>query len=121
MIARPSPLPPYLRVVEESACENRRKYTSGSVSGDSDPGVFHRKMKPAPSGRSIGVLLDRYQSTPPLIGELDRVADEVDQDLPQPQWIAHQVTRNLGRDRTVLSLFSCARTPKVSTHRSTTS
>ena len=33
-----------------------------------------------------------------LLGELDRVVREVDQDLAQPQRVAHQVARHVGRD-----------------------
>jgi hypothetical protein len=81
-MASPSPVPPKRRVVEGSACANdwnRFARASGEM--------------PMPVSRTSRTNLARGLTKPAddhlaALGELHRVADEVRQDLPEPQRIA---------------------------------
>ena len=77
------------------------------VSDDSEPEVTVDEavgepptVEPGDAGASRGpgpVLYDA-ELDPTLIGELDRVADQVDQDLFQPKTIGVQLVRHFGND-----------------------
>ena len=101
LTARPRPVPPYLRVVEASTwlkAWNRRSIRSGGM--------------PMPVSRTAEVdrdCGDRDRELPVLLGpcstrdhhltrfgELDRVAQQVDQDLPQPRDVADNGRRDVG-------------------------
>ncbi len=44
-MARPSPVPPYFRVVELSACANSSKISASLLVGDPDAGVANLKVQ----------------------------------------------------------------------------
>ena len=84
----PRPVPPNLRVVDVSTCEYGREDQLARILGNPDPGVAH--CEPQCTRRFVvGVALDPDDHFT-LLGELDRVPDEVDEDLPQPRRIADQ-------------------------------
>ena len=90
-MASPSPVPPNLRVVEASACWNAWK--SRELRG-SDPhaGVDHRALElglGGVAGEEANGDLDRAG-----FGELDRIAHQVDQDLPEARRIGLDGLRN---------------------------
>ncbi len=61
---------------------------------DPDPGVPDRKPEPDPL---VGALIRRHLDNDLSgLGELDRIAGEVDQDLAQPERVSHQAAGNLG-------------------------
>ena len=96
-IARPSPVPPYRRVVEPSACANGSKIVSLLLGGDADAGVgdgeAERRRRRRRAASSATVHDDLA-----ALGELDGVADQVDQDLPQPAGVADQRVGHVRRD-----------------------
>ena len=64
--------------------------------GDSNAGVGDGKQK---NGAGVAELADDHLYYDlAFIGELYRIADQVDQDLPQPPWISQQQVRGLGSD-----------------------
>ncbi len=90
----PNPVPPYLRVVEVSAWEkdsNSRPYCSAVR-----PMPVSRTLKRISDG--VGVLAEQLGGHHDFtdLGELDGVARQVDQDLPQPQRVADQGPRDPG-------------------------
>ena len=91
-IARPSPVPPFLRVFELSTCWNSLEDPAVVLGGDAGAGVAH-------SQHEIAVLGRRPDRDLAFIGEFDRVADEVEQHLRQPARVAmpgRQARRDLG-------------------------
>ena len=97
-IARPRPVPPYLRVVEPSACAKGSKSCverSGAMPMPvSVTSNAHQRRRVARAGRRDAATHDLA-----LVGELDRVADQVDQHLAQPRGVAAHQRRDLGTDR----------------------
>jgi hypothetical protein len=94
-IVRPRPVPPCLRVVDMSPCVkgwNRRSACSRVMPM---PVSLHRKAELAPLARR----LQRLDPQPdlPVLGELDRIADQVGEDLPEAQGITHQALWHRGR------------------------
>src|SRR4051794_15992034 len=73
-MARPSPVPPYLRVVEPSACANDSKmrpcFSRGTPMPLSDTSKRSTTASPLPHGADLHHDLA-------LLGELDRVADKI--------------------------------------------
>ena len=96
-MARPSPVPPKRRVDEPSACSKSRKMRSWSCGVDADAGVAHAKAK-----RAVDSARLHHQRHAAVLGELDRVAGEIEQHLAQPRGIAADCRRQLlvdeGRD-----------------------
>ena len=86
LIARPRPVPPYLRVVDESACENDWN-SRPAARRDADAGVAHREVSSHAPSRAARCGRDRQHDLA-RVGELDRVAEQVEQDLPQPRHVA---------------------------------
>src|SRR5579883_3087895 len=104
-IARPKPVPPYLRVIDVSACSKGRKTAAifsagmpGPVSptskdketrrqGDKEREEASISLSPCLLVCAFGTDADHH--LPPL-GELDRVADQVGQDLAQAVGVAEQ-------------------------------
>ena len=84
----PSPVPPYLRVVEGVGLVKGLEQPGPLLRGQAYSGVPH-----AEAGRNAFFIgldklgLDHYL---PFFGELDRIVGQVDQDLAQPQGIALQ-------------------------------
>ena len=91
-IERPRPVPPKRRVVEESACANgwnsRRRCSS---------------LRPMPVSVTDSVTLARAfadrrvaarDQHPAALGEFQRVADEVEQDLPHARWNCRPACRS---------------------------
>ena len=91
-IVRPRPVPPYFRVVEVSSCSKARKIRLLLVGRDADAGVAHREAE-ADLRRPVAGRRRRPSTrttTSPVVGELDGVADQVEQHLPQPAGVADQ-------------------------------
>jgi hypothetical protein len=83
-------VPPNLRVVEESACEkdwNRRFHV---VLRNADAGIADGELQFVP-----GFALFHRQHDLALLGEFDRVAEQVDQDLAQAGHIAFDAGRHV--------------------------
>ena len=70
----------------------RLEQTVHPVLGDADPGVADREVEPVPVARvePLGAGRDHHL---PALGELDRVVQQVDQDLPQPRDVADDGAR----------------------------
>ena len=86
-MARPSPVPPYSRRGRGVRLAERAEQAVHTVRGDADAGVAHgeTELDRRPSARGTGLDLDEDTSRG---GELDRVVQEVDQDLAQPRGVA---------------------------------
>ena len=97
-MASPRPVPPYLRVVELSACANASKISSLLVGRDADAGVADGEVQRAPR-RRLRLRSSTCDDDLALLGELDGVADQVDEDLPQPAGVADQRVGHVGRRR----------------------
>ncbi len=95
-IARPSPVPPNRRVVEPSTCSNGSKTALQLVGGDADPGVGD--IESEDDLVKAGVFHRHIDDDLAAVGELDGVADQVDQDLAQAIVVADQRVRNIGGD-----------------------
>ena len=90
-MVRPSPVPPYFRVVEVSSCSKARKILSCFSGGMPMPVSRTAKRRPTSSlGRGRRRRPPRCTTTSPSFGELDGVADQVEQHLPQPAGVADQ-------------------------------
>ena len=95
-IARPSPVPPNFRVIDASACVNSSKIDAEMAGLDADTGVAHDEPHAALTrGRGFG---DRGHHDFTLRRELDRVADEIRQDLAESRRIALEHVRHVRRD-----------------------
>ena len=95
-MARPSPVPPKRRVVAPSAwAKGRNSLACCWVQPDARVLDLESKLHPIAVGRA---RRDRDVDLA-LLGELDRVAGQVGQDLPDAQRIAQQQHRHLGRPR----------------------
>ena len=79
-IARPRPVPPFCLVMVLSACWNSWNSFSWSDGSDARSGIRHGDRKQAVSGARC----DRDLTS---VCELDRVPDQVQQDLRQPTTI----------------------------------
>ena len=89
-MVRPRPVPPYLRVVEVSSCSKARKIALLLVRRDADAGVAHGEAQADLAlGRGLAGDFHAHDHLA-LLGELDGVAHQVEQDLPQPAGVADQ-------------------------------
>ena len=77
-IVRPRPVPPYLRVVDPSACAKASKMTAACPSGCPMPVSRTWKCELEPSSTPRASQTSTRTNTSPLLGELDRVAHQVD-------------------------------------------
>ena len=76
--------------------------------GQADAGVGHLEMEEG-SGAGRLPAPDPHDDFT-RVGELDRVAEQVDEDLPEPAWIADRVVRNIRPDvEDQLDAFVCSR------------
>ena len=92
LMARPSPVPPYLRVVLLSAWLNFWNSRLLPCFAQADAGVAHRKVQQ----RAVLALFGRHaQHHLAGFGELDGVAEQVEQDLAQPGDVAVDHGRHL--------------------------
>ena len=92
-IVRPSPVPPNRRVVDPSAWLNASKIVACLSAGMPMPGVAHREVQHrAVVGARVLAQLDQHV---PVRGELDRVADQIGEHLPQPHRIADDAGRHV--------------------------
>ena len=91
-MARPRPVPPYWRVVEESAWVNFSNRVRILRLGDADAGVGDRQPQAA------GVRRLEAGGDMALVGELDGVGDEVGEDLAQPVGVAAPDAGGFGVD-----------------------
>jgi hypothetical protein len=93
-MARPKPVPPYLRVVEASAWLKALEHLAALLGGHPDAGVADPEVQ---FDRFVrGDLLDANDDLA-FLGELDGVVAEVDEDLSKAQRIADQGSRHVGR------------------------
>jgi hypothetical protein len=91
-IDSPSPVPPYLRCVLPSACRNASKMTP-CCCGDADAGVAHGERDSAPWAPG-----ETRAATPPPVGELQGVRQQVLEDLPERCGRSRCVRRASGLD-----------------------
>ena len=119
-IVSPSPLPPYFRVVDESAWVKAEKILAQLVRADADAGIGDAE----PQVRRVfrcRIALDPNRDFT-RFGKLDRVADQVGDHLSQAQRISTSRVGTSDANRSVSSnCFSSARTARVSMVFSTTS
>ena len=104
-MARPKPVPPKRRVDEQSACVNALKICSLVLRRDTDASVADGKVDShAPVVGRLGFGTDNDLA---FLRELDGVADQVHEHLPQSQWITDKLARRTrGKcDRRVPSSF----------------
>src|SRR6058998_629739 len=94
-MVRPRPVPPYWRVVEESACVKLSKMTSSLSAGMPMPVSETEQQRARLLGRRV--VLDSQDD---LTGhrELERVAYQIQEDLPQAMWVADQIARHIRHD-----------------------
>ena len=101
-MASPSPVPPWRRRTASSACSNSEN-SEGSVSAAMPMPVSSTAMAISRSSLSAAGLvladLPTVTSTPPAIGELDGVAEQVGDDLAHAHLVAQQRTRQRRIDR----------------------
>ena len=88
-IVRPRPVPPYLRVVEVSSCSKARKIFSCLSGGMPMPVSLTVKRSSTSLRRGVAGDLHAHDHLA-LLGELDGVADQVEQHLAQPAGVADQ-------------------------------
>jgi hypothetical protein len=96
LIANPNPVPPYLRVVDESARE-RLEQPTHALARQADPGIAHREMQlhlVALRGRGRDGEHDLA-----LLGELHRVGQQIEQDLAQPRYVRADRDRHLALEQ----------------------
>ena len=113
LIASPSPVPPYLRVVDESACVNdwkRRLIPSGDR-----PMPVSRTAKVSSAFLSATGLRGDREHHLALLGELHRVAQEIQHDLAQARHVADDRLRHVALEHVghVEVLFHGARAHQV--------
>ena len=82
------------RIGLREALENRRQL----VLRDTHTGVPDHKMNGARS--SLCRVIRHFEDDGPLLRELDRIADEIDQNLVKAIWIAGQRAGDIGREMT---------------------
>jgi hypothetical protein len=98
-MARPSPVPPYLRVVEASAWVKAWKSMADLFGRDADAGVAHGEVEHVAVSTFTGAIdLADEEEDLALLGEFDGVADEVDEDLLNALEVTHEFARQR-RDR----------------------
>ena len=95
LIARPRPVPPYLRVVEESACVNDWNSRPMRLRRDADAGVAHRERRAATAVGRAAALAVTVQHDLALLGELHRVGEQVEQHLAQARDVAADGRRHV--------------------------
>ena len=92
-IVRPSPVPPNRRVVEPSAWLKASKIVACLSAGMPMPVSVTAKCSIEPvAGARVFATLDQDVA---LLGELDGVADEVDEHLPEPHRVADDAGRHV--------------------------
>ena len=91
-MARPRPVPPYLRVVEESAWEKFSKILPSFSWGMPMPVSLTRKRRRA-GGRVVGILID-LDGEATGVGELHGVAEEVEENLAEACWVSDEDGRD---------------------------
>ena len=94
-IARPSPVPPYLRVVELSTWEKAWKIFARDSLGMPTP--VSRTEKWRTTSLSPRARRSTWSTTSPRLRELDRVPHEVDDDLSQSARIADDLLGHIGK------------------------
>ena len=90
-LSSPRPVPPYLRVVELSACSNAPKIFCCFSAGMPMPVSETQSAASIDEASRFDELHVEHHLA--LLGELDRVADQVHHDLPQPAGIADSTCR----------------------------
>ena len=80
-------MPPYLRVVDESACENDWNSRRHAFGRDADAGVAHRERQ-LDVGRRRAASRVTVSTTSPRSVNFTALRQQVEQDLPQPRDVA---------------------------------
>ncbi len=111
LMASPSPVPPYLRVVEASAWLNFWKRLADALGGKADARVAHGEGQ---LGRVAVTAAVTRQHDFAALGELDGVGEQVEQDLPQPRHVAahgrrHVALEHVGEIELLLRPRACRR------------
>ncbi len=95
-IVRPSPVPPNRRVVDPSAWLNASKIVACLLCGMPMPVSLTEKVQLRPIAELL-VAADLHQHVS-VLGELDRVADQVGDHLADPPRVADDAGRDVGGD-----------------------
>jgi len=90
-MARPRPVRPYLRVVEASTCENDWKSLLWASGGMPDAGILDGKLQLV--GFVIHWVGVQTEDDFAFSSKLQRIADQVDQDLAQARDIPLHLNR----------------------------
>ena len=104
LMDRPSPVPPYSRLVDPSACWNASKMIAASR-GDADAGVLNREGHDrSPRSSTVSSAAParsraRSELTLALVGELERVREQVLEHLLQPLQVGLERRRHPRIDR----------------------
>ena len=111
---RPRPVPPYLRVVDESAWVKGEKIDICFSGGDPDAGVGHGEAYDASVALFAFQLHLQHHLT--MMSELYGVAHQVENDLAKPSRIALHQLRHFGCEVTekFQTLFICPRGRRTS-------
>ena len=97
MIERPSPVPPNFRVVEEFGLRERLEQPLARLLVDADAGVLDgERHARASAAERRGRAAHRDAAA---LGEFQRIAEQIEQDLPHPRRIADQRIVRSGLDR----------------------
>ena len=97
LMARPRPVPPYLRVVDESACEN--DWNSRPIASSDRPMPVSRTANVS-STRSAGSGFGAHgEHDLALLGELHRVGQQVEDDLAQARDVAAIAARHVALEQ----------------------
>src|SRR5262249_281382 len=89
VMAKPRPVPPYCRAVKESAWVNSSNSLACCSGCHSDAGIGHGDLDPvAAVDHPFDAQLDFA-----LLGELSGIAQQIEQDLPQPHGIDGQAAK----------------------------
>ena len=98
-IARPRPVPPYLRVVEPSACANASKIAACLLGRDADAGVGHREAQlPTSAAAPIGSRASTSTVTSPRSVNLTALPTRFSEHLAQPLGVADDASGTSGGD-----------------------
>ena len=100
LMVRPRPVPPNRLVIELSACENGLKDRGLLLGRHSDARVDHVEsdVRVGPIGQ---IHQPHHQPHAAELGELDRVAQQIDENLPEPRGIG---ANRFGNQSVILDL-----------------
>ena len=113
LIANPRPVPPKRRLAEPSTWENGSEQQAHLLLGHADARIGHVEYQLAVT---LGIRVQPHHDLDAAdLGELDGIADEVDQDLPQADRIGRDPLGNVSPDLKRQRQSLCIRTAPSST------